>query len=167
MYKLLKGLSKRSIKDFGGVNKIHRLQFCENKANDSQESKEHSPEEYENTWTKEYLNKRQQVDERIKSEMTDYQTQEVEFVKDKLLEMSLNERKYWAILIRRKTKNLLDCDLFKDISTIDPNNLKSFDNVWPPQNPDWYKTEDLENTLNAFSGRAQGVKGNCYIINNS
>jgi hypothetical protein len=113
--------------------------------------------DYETEWTKLYLEKIKIKKEFLDKELTDFEKKEVLLLLDKISKLNKDEKLYLLALVRIKLQNKLNIDLLKPQK--DLNNLLERDNLWPKENPNWLKTENMKISLASFSGKTVTTQG--------
>jgi hypothetical protein len=102
----------------------------------------------EKEWTEIYLTKLKQNKNYLESQLSEYERKEAELLTEAVINLTEDEKKLYAILLRQKLTSL-----FGRLPITTPSGLAGSENLWPKDNPNWYKTTHLQNTLAAFQGK--------------
>ncbi len=112
----------------------------------------------EQEWTAIYEAKMQKTKDLVLKELSQEEREEVEFISEELETLSKDEKLYFALLMKIKQTKLLGMSPF-EYNQLHPSKLVNQNNLWPKENPNWYKTPELHSTMNSFKGVAGGVVG--------
>jgi hypothetical protein len=107
----------------------------------------------EQEWTEMYITKMKQNKDYLEKQLSDIQKKEVELIVEAIANLTQDERKYYNIIFKHKIIAMTGLHPARE-SYSNPSTLLKSENLWPKENPNWYKSPHLQSTVAAFTGGA-------------
>jgi hypothetical protein len=117
----------------------------------TKENKTADYNQYEKEWTEMYIQKLKQNKEYLEKQLSEPQRKEIELIVEAQMSLNETEKKYFNVIFKKKIRELTGVDPITQIFS-NPSDLVKKENLWPKENPNWFKTPHLQNTVSAFTG---------------
>jgi hypothetical protein len=106
---------------------------------------------YEQEWNNLFVTKFNEKKKYLENQLSPSEKKEVELLVEAMNILDPDERKLFLLLLKIKVQNITGVNpLSVDLSS--PSSISTKENMWPKENPDWFKTSHFSSTLSAFKG---------------
>jgi hypothetical protein len=112
----------------------------------------------EKEWTEIYLTKMKHNKDYLEKHLGEDEKKESQLLAEAVISLTKEEKDYYNIYFKRKLIDSFGINP-KLYNPSAPSELAQSENIWPKDNPNWYKTNHLQNTISAFEGKAAQPNG--------
>jgi hypothetical protein len=111
---------------------------------------------YKEEWTKLYKEKQKLNVDMLEKELDEYQKKEAQALLSKVTKFNKDEKIYFLSLIKNKLNIMFGTDVIKSDLNY-PEILMESQNLWPKENPNWMKSNNMQITVSSFSGTGHSI----------
>lgn len=113
---------------------------------------------FEKEWEKIAADRDHQQMAALKEELTEQQQRKVDFLADKILQLSIMETRFLAAQMKNRIQKSTGINPLK-LNMDWPSIKMDSDGTWPPLNPNWFKQQELMSQITPFMGMGGGGFG--------